>query len=351
MTMKSWQKTLITLGTSIYDATRIIDEVGLRVALVVDDNKKLLGMMTDIEVRRALLAKVSMDVAVDTIMNATPFTVGKDYDQEELLKRMQKKAFNQVPVLDENGIVVDLLLIDELASDNSLDNLVVLMAGGLGSRLKPLTNDCPKPLLKVGGKPILENIIDGFSEFGFKNFIVSLNYKAEMIRQYFGAGEKYNVDIQYLEENKRLGTAGALSLLQEKPGKPIIVMNADLLTKVNYRQLLNYHKSHNNIATMCVREYDVSIPYGVVRTHEGSVTGIQEKPVERFFVNAGIYVLEPEALDYIPHDTYFDITTLFEHLLEIKKTIGSFPLREYWLDIGHPQDFAMADEQFEEVFA
>jgi dTDP-glucose pyrophosphorylase len=231
------------------------------------------------------------------------------------------------------------------------DNLVILMAGGLGQRLKPLTENCPKPLLKVGGKVLLETILENFISEGFNKFYISVNYRAQMIMDYFGDGSRWGVSIQYLQEDKPLGTAGALALLPAKPREPFMVMNADILTKINMAKLLEFHKEKQGIATICVKEHHKEIPYGIVAFEENHLQHIEEKPVQRFFINAGIYVLNPEVLDYIPLQSFFDIPDLIKKLLEEGKVIKVFPIREYWIDIGRLDEYERANHEFNEVFA
>lgn len=263
---------------------------------------------------------------------------------------MKEKAIKQVPVIDGNGYVIKLELIDELLKETTLDNWVVLMAGGLGTRLQPLTEDCPKPMVQVGGKPVLETILVNFIDQGFNKFFIAVNHFASQIQKYFGDGSYWGAEIEYLTEDKKMGTAGALSMLPEKPAKPVLVMNGDLLTKVNFEQLLDFHSQHEADATMCVREYSFQIPYGVIKIEENCIKEIDEKPVQQFFVNAGIYVLEPEALELIPEQQYFDMTTLFEQLIANNMKSAVFPIREYWIDIGYHGDYERANHDYGEVF-
>ena len=225
------------------------------------------------------------------------------------------------------------------------------MAGGLGTRLRPLTQDTPKPLLKVGNKPILETIIENFAKYGFVNITISVNYKADMIKEYFGDGSALGVNIDYIEESKRLGTAGALSLIKERPQEPFFVMNADLLTNVNFEHLLDFHLLERSVATMCVREYDYQVPYGVIETDGSLITSIKEKPLHKFFVNAGIYTLSPQVFEYIPKDEFYDMPTLFEDIIANNLKSVSFPIHEYWLDIGRMEEFEQAQNEYNEVFS
>lgn len=348
--MKNWDKVLLYPQMTILKAIEIIDSSSQQIGLVVDENDKLLGTITDGDIRRALLKGISLDQYVNSIMNASPVTVGVEHSKEQVLYLMKNKQLRQIPVVDSHQRVVGLETIDDVFHINQYDNWVVIMAGGLGSRLGELTRNCPKPLISVGGKPLLETIVENFTQDGFTKFFFSVNYKADMIEKYFKNGNKWNGTIQYLREKKKLGTAGALSLLKKKPNKPIIVMNGDLLTKINFQQLLNYHLEHKAMATMCVRDYSFQVPYGVVRIDNGKLRGIDEKPVHNFFVNAGIYVIEPEALSLIPNDTYFDMPSLFDAIAKQGFSANVFPIREYWVDIGKRDDLERANTEYGEVF-
>ncbi len=311
--MKDWKKILVVPSASIEEAIRVIDAGAMQIALVVNENHHLLGTVTDGDVRGGILKGLPLSAPVQQIMNPDPTTARFDESKEAILALMKRKKLHQIPVIDEKGEVVGVEILDELIQPQVRDNWVVLMAGGLGSRLRPLTDDCPKPLLKVGSKPIMETILDNFIEYGYRRFFLSVNYKAEMIQDYFGDGSKWGVEIRYLHEKERMGTAGALGLLPEKPLQPILVMNGDLLTKVNFQHLLNFHQEHQAKATMCVREYEYQVPYGVVKIDHQRLVGIEEKPVQHYFVSAGIYVLEPEVLELIPSNAFFDMPTLFQN--------------------------------------
>lgn len=270
--------------------------------------------------------------------------------RDDLLKIMKENEINQIPIVDGKGFVIGLELLSNLIKDQVVKNWVIVMAGGLGTRLNSLTDNCPKPLLKVGDKPLLETIMCNFVEQGFKKFYFTINYKGEMIKEYFGDGSRWGVSISYIIEEERLGTAGALGLLLEKPEKPLLVMNGDLLTKTNYKQLLDFHQESRAVATMCVREYSFQIPYGIVKLANNRLQEINEKPVHHFFVNAGIYVLEPEVLDMVPYHKYLDMTTLFTKMIKQKKETAVFPIREYWIDIGYYKDYEKANNEFDDVF-
>jgi dTDP-glucose pyrophosphorylase len=348
--MKDWRKTLISPSTPIMEAIRIIDVSALQIALVVDENRRLLGVVTDGDVRRAILNGVPLDNPVHLIMYRDFTTVNNLVSREEIIALMKKSDLKQMPIVDENGVVVDLKVIIDLIDEPKKDNWVVIMAGGVGARLKPLTDDRPKPLLEVGGKPILETILENFVSFGFKTFFVSVNYKSEMIEDFCGDGCKWGVEIQYLREKKKMGTVGALSLLPAKPQKPLIIINADVLTNVNFQQLLDFHKAHKAAATMCVQDYHFEVPYGVIKINQHCIMGLDEKPVQRFFVNAGIYVLEPTVLDIIPTQESFDMTELFTRLIDQGFETVAFPIREYWMDIGRVEDYKKANGDYSDKF-
>lgn len=348
--MEAWKEILILPETSIREAIRVLDKNAKQIVLVVDSVNYLLGTITDGDIRRSILKGMSLDDPIQKIMNTDPTVAMMDECRESILAAMQRTRLHHIPLVDENHRVVGLETLDELIQSRIRGNWVVLMAGGLGSRLSPLTDDCPKPMLKVGNKPLLETILENFIEYGFHRFYISVNYMADVVKSYFGDGSRWGVDIYYLHEDQRLGTAGALGLLPEKSTEALLVMNGDLLTKVNFKQLLDFHVGHHAQATMCVREYDFQVPYGVVKIDAHRITSIDEKPIQRFFVNAGIYVLEPKALDLIPTNTYFDMPTLFEKLIELKKETAVFPIREYWLDIGHLADYNRANGEYRDIF-
>lgn len=341
---------MVSPETPIIRTLEIIDASARQIALVVDHAERLLGTVTDGDVRRGLLRGKSLNDPVSQVMNAYP-TVASPYDSKEnILALMKLKQLQQIPVVDEDGRVLHVETLGELLRPSKKENAVVLMAGGLGTRLRPLTHECPKPLLKVGDRPILETILLNFIDHGFYRFYISVHYKAEMIKSYFGDGSRWNVEIHYLHEDDSLGTAGALSLLPETPSSPFFVMNGDLLTKVNFEQLLDFHLAHKAKATMCVRKYDHQVPYGVVKLNRHELLGIEEKPVQRFFVNAGIYVLDPSVIPLIPRNSYYDMPSLFDLLVKQQERAIAFPIREYWLDIGRFADFERANLEFAEVF-
>lgn len=346
-----WKNCLISYKSSLRDAIDLIDKnLYSKFGVVTDDSGRLLGTITDGDIRRGILKGMTGQASVSEIMRSSPITVSQDDSRAQILRVLQEHQIHQVPIVDNQNIVVGVELIEHLTGADRIENKVVLMAGGLGTRLRPHTENCPKPLLKVGEKPILETILESYINHGFYNFYVSVNYLSEMVEDYFGDGSRWNVNIQYIREDDPRGTAGALKLLPEKPEEPIFVMNGDLLTKVDFKQLLNFHHDCKAMATMSIREYDFQIPYGVVRVDEHNIAEIEEKPVEKFFVNAGIYVLSPEALELIPSDVRFDMPQLFNKLIAEKQNAVAFPIREYWIDIGHANDYERAIVDYAKQF-
>ncbi|WP_103019494.1 nucleotidyltransferase family protein [Salinibacter altiplanensis] len=345
-----WRDISTHTNQTIREALEVIDAGGVQIALITDADDRLKGVVTDGDIRRAILQDIDLDVPVQSVMNESPIMARPQQDRQSLIDTMQARQIHQIPIVDDDGRVVGIEVLDDLLEPETHPNPVVIMAGGLGTRLRPLTEDCPKPLLEVGDQPILETIIEGFIAHGFHRFYLSVNYKSGMIEDYFRDGSDWDIDITYLHEEQRLGTAGPLSLFPERPDESLIVMNGDLLTKLNFVHLLDYHRDQGAVATMCVREYETQVPYGVIETEEQCMTGIEEKPRERYFVNAGIYILEPKTLDLVPQNEFFDMTELFEALIDRGADTSVFPVREYWQDVGQKEDFRRANGEFEEVF-
>ena len=344
--MKNWRDYLLPEDATIRDAIVVLENN--QCSVIVDADEHILGTITDRDIRKALLEQVSLDSSICEVMNKSPTTLSFPLEAVEIRQKLGKMSFEQFPVVDSQQKVMGLHTNQELMQVR-FPNTVVLMAGGLGSRLSPLTEECPKPLLKVGHQPVLETIIEGFLEHGFHRFMISVNYQSEMIENYFQDGRQWGVSIDYLREKEALGTAGALSLLDESLEHPIIVMNGDLLTKLNFRSLLEFHQDHDALITMCVREYDIQVPYGVVKMDGSYATALEEKPLHKFFVNAGVYVINPEVLSSIPENKFYNMTDVICPLLEKEKVV-SFPIHEYWIDIGKIEDYQQAHMEYDEVF-
>jgi dTDP-glucose pyrophosphorylase len=345
--MKSWRDLLIEPSATIREAISRIDSGNSQIVLVAAERGILLGTVTDGDVRRGLLRGLSLDDAVSEVMNRTPATADQADDRGAILALMKRKLVHQVPLVDERGAVVGLETLDELLQPGRRDTPVVLLAGGLGMRLRPLTDELPKPMLRIGEKPILESIVGSFVEYGFHRFYFAVNYKADVIERHFGDGSRWDVRIEYLRETTRLGTAGPLSLLPQLSGEPVIVMNADILTRVNFTHLLDFHRQSSASATVCVREHRHIVPYGVVEMQDNLVTSIEEKPIRRSMVSAGIYVLEQDAFRHLTKGGYCDMPTLLQDLIDRGMRTAGFPIHEFWLDIGRLEDLERANEYFE----
>lgn len=339
-----WQKTLISESSTIKQALEIINSEALRVAVVVDKDQKLLGMITDGDIRRGLLNDLTLTDSVAKVMNSKPITVKQGASKEHLVELMEQKQILSVPLLDQENKVVGLETLHSALSKERYQNPVFIMAGGFGTRLRPLTDRCPKPMLKVGDKPILETVIKSFIKAGFSNFYISTHYMPEQIHQHFGDGSNLGVSIAYVHEDTPLGTGGALGLLPEDMRRdlPLIMINGDVLTKVDFQRLLNFHVENDADATMCVRDYDYQVPYGVINGEGNRITSMVEKPVQRFFVNAGIYVVSPRVIQSVDRNQNIDMPTLLEQHMNERQKVLMFPIHEYWLDIGRMDDFNRA---------
>lgn len=335
---------------TIEEARRRIEDSGLRMAVVTTPDTRLRGVVTNGEIRRSLLKGFGPDASVRAVMTTHPVTARPGEKPHALRARMRRHQVHQVPVVDENRQVVGMKTRRSPAETQARATPVVVMAGGLGTRLRPITEDRPKPLVEVGGVPILQTLLERLSAQGFRDIYLSVNYKADMIEDRFGSGADWGLKIKYLRENERRGTAGALSLLPERPEHPLLVLNGDLLTTLNFGRLVDFHTKQSVRATMCVRSRDIDIPYGVIETDGHTIADLEEKPTNRYFVNAGIYVLEPETLGCVPGDQFFDMTQLFQRLLDQGKGIAAYPVREYWRDIGEVEDLKKAEEEFDQVF-
>ena len=344
--MKDLEKIKIVATSTIRKALSVIDSGAKKIALVVDSDNKLLGTLSDGDIRRGLLIKKTINETIEDIYSKSPITAKKSDSKEDLLRTCLKNGISHIPIIDKNRNIIDLFIIDDGLSIKSYENHVVLMVGGLGKRLMPLTENTPKPMLEIGGKPILERIVKQFVDSGFTKITMCLGYKSNVIQDYFQDGSDFGATIEYIIEDKRMGTAGALTLLKKDFSEPFFVMNGDLLTNVNFEAMLNFHETYNSKATMCVREYDMKVPYGVVNVINENVTSIDEKPIHSFFVNAGLYLLDNKCVSLIPKNQFYDMPTLFEELIAAKEKVVSFPLKEYWLDIGRISDYERAIAEY-----
>jgi dTDP-glucose pyrophosphorylase len=334
----------IRLENSLREAVAAISLNRTGIVVLVDEDRKLLGTLTDGDVRRALLAGMDLTTPLSKLVrDRVPIWSSLDADYATLVALLHTKEIRQIPLLDANGRVADLVTLEDLLPGEVVPLQAVIMAGGFGQRLHPLTENMPKPMLPVGDKPIMELIIGQLREFGIRKVNVTTHYEPEKIRDYFGDGQAFGVDLNYVPEESPLGTAGALSLMDEKT-EPLLVINGDILTQVDFRSMLSFHREQRAVITVGVRQYDLQVPYGVVESDGVVVTGLREKPVLNFFVNAGIYLLEPAVHQFIPSGQRFDMTDLIKILLKEGHLVASFPIVEYWLDIGQHADYAKAQE-------
>ena len=338
-----WTLALLENDRTIQKAAELLTENSLRIVLVVDQENRLMGIITDGDIRRALMAGSAMSSPATSVMQKSPIVINQGEPQRKALQIMREKDLLCLPVLDPAGVVVGLETVRGLLFEEQRPNPVLLMAGGFGRRLYPLTHDVPKPLLPIGEKPILQTIVEQLAEGGFSQLFLAVHYRSEQIRAHFGDGSKWGVRIEYLEERQPLGTAGALSLLDRTViDAPLLMMNGDLLTRLDFGQLVDYHGEHGGYATMCVREYDFQIPYGVVHGDGDQVTEITEKPVQKVFVNAGIYVLEPDLLGKCRPDEAIDMPNLLRQVVNDGCKVNMFPIHEYWRDIGRIEEYERA---------
>ncbi|MFT6989281.1 MAG: dTDP-glucose pyrophosphorylase/CBS domain-containing protein [Paraglaciecola sp.] len=341
--ISNWRDTCVSAETSIRQTLEVLNQSALKVVLVIDSNDALLGIVTDGDVRRTILKNIPMEEPISLIMNQQPITASKAQSKAQLIELMEKYLLLSIPIVTSSGIVIGLVSVHRLVAKGHHSTPVLLMAGGLGTRLSPLTNNCPKPLLKVGGSPLLELVLKSFVDAGFKRFYISTHYMPEKIRGYFGDGSRWGVNITYVHEDIPLGTAGALGMLPKSDIiDDLIVMNGDILTNIDFENLLTFHKENHADATMCVREYISQIPYGVIETDGYKITTIKEKPSSQHFVNAGIYVISPHVVHSLNLGEHIDMTTLLETCISNKRDVAVYPILDYWLDIGRLDDFQQA---------
>lgn len=346
---KELKNMLISYNQSLLQAMKLIDANSKGILLVIKENNILVGTITDGDVRRAILSGHELNMSISKIYNRNCIYAYENVSIHEIKQNFIEKKIRLLPIVDKNKKIVDYYEIDDMIDYNKIqkENKVLIMAGGLGTRLKPFTNNFPKPMLKVGSKPILETIIEQFRDYGFSNILISVNYKAEIIENYFGNGENFGVSIKYIKEDKRLGTAGAIRLAEKylDSDKAFFVINGDVLTNLNFYDLLKYHSENNYKMTIGSRIYETQIPFGVINTEEACVTSLEEKPVIKHLVSGGVYVLNPEVIENIPNNEYFDITQLIDIIIKKKNKVGSFPITDYWIDIGRLDDYYKANNE------
>ena len=345
---------LVSPEVSVLKVVEIIDANRKGIALVVNEENKLLGVVTDGDVRRAILAGIDLKNPTTVLLErrspfySVPVVGHPNMSKTEKLLLMQTHKVRHLPIVEAKGIVLDLILLDDWLGNKMPRLTAVVMAGGMGQRLRPLTDEVPKPMLPVNGKPMLEHVIEQLRKSGIHRVHVTTHYKPECIVSHFGDGDKYGVQIHYVHEAQPLGTAGGLQLL-ETPGEPLLVINGDILTRIDFAALFDFHNEHQAVMTVAVREYSMKVPYGVIHLEGVSVRGIEEKPCVSNFVNAGIYIINPSAIRYIPQSgRRFDMTDLIAALLMDQQRVVGFPVHEYWLDIGMIEEYQRAKEDVDD---
>jgi len=337
----SYTKNIINQSLKIIDVIEILDIIEIKLALIVDDNNKLVGTITDGDVRRALLKKINTDDECRTIMNISPIYANESDDHTHVYNLLKKNRI-AIPIVDKNKKITSLTHLGEL-NKTTKNNIVFIMAGGRGERLMPLTIDTPKPLLPINNKPIIKQIIDNIKKYRFNNIHISVNYKSEKLINYLGNGKDQDLTFTYINEDKALGTAGALSLLKDIPDRPIIVINGDILTGINLEQLLYYHNSSGKKITMCAANHKVPVPYGTIEVDGTTITEIEEKPLKTYLVNAGIYVIEPIIISKMKKNIKIDMTEIINNYVS-KQEVSIYPLHEQWIDIGSHEDYEKAQK-------
>lgn len=338
-----WRKAILPYNSTIQDVIRNLDKVAIKIVLIVNEAGELQGTISDGDIRRGLLRGLDLKSSIESVVYRNPLVVPPEVSRETVRQLMGSNKIQQIPVVDDQHHVVGLHLWDAITLSPDRQNVMVIMAGGKGTRLLPHTEKCPKPMLPVAGKPMLEHIIDRAKLEGISHFVLAIHYLGQMVEDYFGNGERFHVRIDYLREQSPLGTAGALGLLNPRPEFPFLVTNGDVLTDIHYGELLDFHSRHNAAATMAVRVHEWQHPYGVVQTKGIDITGFEEKPVHRSHINAGVYALEPDVLNCMVDGSHCDMPTLFERLQAKSLRTVAYPIHEPWLDVGRPDDLSEAE--------
>ncbi len=347
MTKKDLTQICLTASATVHECIAMIDRNRQGIALIVNGDGKLAGTITDGDIRRFILAGHSLDETAGSMMWTSPMTVPVGTTRAEILAMMNNSHIRNIPVLDKDDRLHDLVNLSDLVSGTDDEQIAFIMAGGEGKRLRPITTKIPKPLIKVGNKPIIANIIDGFHAAGIVNIFISVNYKSDIIQDYLARNFNHDLKLTCLKEKIRLGTAGALTLLPKAPTKPFIVINGDIITRTNFGRLLEFHNQHRCVMTVAATQYMLKIPYGVLELESHYLLGVKEKPEQKFLCNAGIYVINPEVLSFIPKDTRFDMTELIRELVSRGLPLTTFPIREYWIDIGQIEELNKARTDME----
>ncbi|MDA9344666.1 nucleotidyltransferase family protein [Gammaproteobacteria bacterium] len=329
---------------SVLDVINNIEESEYQICFILDGNDLLIGSITDGDIRRGLIEGYSIDSHASHIMNSNPISILNSQSESEAKKIMTANQIKHLPVVNKDNKLVGIHLKDQILNLAPKENSILIMAGGFGKRMMPLTENLPKPMLQVSGKPILEHIILNAKTQGFKNFIISIHYLGDLIIDHFGDGSNFDISIKYIHEKEPLGTAGALSILDPQPNLPFIVTNGDVMTDVNYSNLLHFHESNNSEATMAIKKYELQNPYGVVNTKGLEIISFEEKPIQISYVNAGIYAINPSTLKYLKSNERCDMPDFFERIKRKKHLISAYPIHETWADVGRPIDLSQANK-------
>lgn len=341
----TWEKTLINVDATIKDAIQILNNVGLRIVIVVQESGEFLGIISDGDIRRGMVKGYSLNTPIQNIVRSQALVVPEGLSRDMIIQLMLINKIHQIPILNEENRIVGLHLWDEVNTRPQRLNLFVIMAGGKGTRLMPYTKECPKPLVKIGGKPMIDHVIDRAKNFGYENFIVSIFHFGEMIKSHLGDGSGLSINLDYLQESSPLGTAGSLSLISKAPNLPIIVTNGDVICDIDYAEILDFHVRNNAVATMAVKLYQWQNPFGVVNMNGIEISGFEEKPIIDSHINAGVYVLSPLALEYLEVGVACSMPELFERLRLDSRKIIAYPMHEPWLDVGRPIDLEKANAE------
>ena len=340
-----WKKTLLSQNSSIRQAIRSLEKSSMQIVLVISSKGVLIGTITDGDIRRGLLSGLTINSPLKKLINFNPL-IGSDSMTISTMKQiMLINKIHQLPIIDKNKKVTGLYVRDEIDFSNKKGTKVVIMAGGKGKRMLPLTKKCPKPLLPIAGKPVLEHIIVKAKSEGFDNFIITINYLGYLIKDFFGNGNKWGVKIKYLEEVNPLGTAGSLSFLKQKKNFPFIVCNGDVISDIRFADVLDFHLKNRAFGTIAVKPYELRNPYGVVKVNGNRILGIEEKPITSSHVNTGVYAFDPKVIKSLKKNKYLDMNTLIHELLKKSKKILAYSAYEPWLDVGKPKDFKKANKK------
>lgn len=332
-------KLFVYKNYSIRQTLEAIDSGARGIVLLVNEDRTLIGTITDGDVRRAILKGMSLEDSAENIVHYNPISVKQSMTREEVKDIFIKKAVKDIPIIDDSNKVIDLISINDILLPEGKKNPVIIMAGGLGTRLKDLTKEIPKPMLRVGKDPMLQHIINNFKQYGYNKILLSVNYKSEIIENYFQDGFAHGVKINYVKETKRLGTAGGIKLAKDYIDTPFFVINGDIFTNLNVENMMRFHIENKFDITVGTRKHSFQIPYGVIEAEDNGIKQLKEKPIIEYLINGGVYCLNPDLVNLIPDNEYFEITDLINICIKNGKRIGSYEIQDYWMDIGRIEDY------------